>query len=346
MPPLTAPTLLEVPGALIPQERSSGLGAPLPAPVVWDHLIYAYMVENTRAYEIFRRVLEEYLYGETLAVPSLAGERWLRTTEQLFYHDAPAFQIYSTTSWIRPDSRAARRNAYFRMFGFDLNHGADDGRPYPYVRPRAANTEFVATLEELLREVWAGIENFRNLVGANPTDPSTVSDLARRLFDMLRVRRLNGNLSRDEFSYVSMMSWLHLTLSYDTPIVTDLNAEATAPEERLFKIGARVGLPAHSRSASYFRLADSMSTFLRAIETAAFNNPAAAPLLYDATIPGNMQALLEDIVRDWSLATGRDMKARRVQVTAPQRRPLPAARPSTANGRVTVTREALEAETQ
>ena len=115
MPPLAAPTLLEVPGALIPQERTSGLAAALPVPVVWDHLIYAYMVENTRTYEIFRRVLEEYLHGETLAVPSDAGERWLRTTEQLLYHAAPAFQIYSTTSWIRPDARAARRNAYFRM---------------------------------------------------------------------------------------------------------------------------------------------------------------------------------------------------------------------------------------
>ena len=62
------------------------------------------MVENTRMYEIFRRVLEEYAYGERLGVPSDETQRWLRTTEQLFYRDNPPFQIYTLASWIRPDS--------------------------------------------------------------------------------------------------------------------------------------------------------------------------------------------------------------------------------------------------
>ena len=52
------------------------------------------------------------------------------------------------------------------------------------------------------------------------------------------------------------MDWFHLTLSFNTPIVLDLKAEATSAAERLQKIGERVGLPAHSRSDSYFRLAD------------------------------------------------------------------------------------------
>jgi hypothetical protein len=30
----------------------------------WDHLIYAYMIENTRIYEILRRVVFEYAHGE------------------------------------------------------------------------------------------------------------------------------------------------------------------------------------------------------------------------------------------------------------------------------------------
>jgi hypothetical protein len=38
--------------------------------VLWDHLIYAYMIENTRIYEIFRRVLLEFLHGEKLGVPT------------------------------------------------------------------------------------------------------------------------------------------------------------------------------------------------------------------------------------------------------------------------------------
>src|ERR1043165_7289656 len=32
----------------------------------WDHLIYAYMIENTRVFEIFRRVISELVHGEKL----------------------------------------------------------------------------------------------------------------------------------------------------------------------------------------------------------------------------------------------------------------------------------------
>ena len=58
-----------------------------------------------------------------------------------------AVPINDLASHIRP-TRAIRRNAYQRMFSMDLNHGGDDGKPYPYVRAEAANTEFVSTLEE------------------------------------------------------------------------------------------------------------------------------------------------------------------------------------------------------
>src|SRR5687767_7568292 len=42
-------------------------------PFLSHHLIYAYLIEQTRAFEIFQRVLFEYLHGETLQVPSAAG---------------------------------------------------------------------------------------------------------------------------------------------------------------------------------------------------------------------------------------------------------------------------------
>src|SRR5262245_36649438 len=42
--------------------------SPQPAGL-FDHLIYAYMIENTRIYEIFRRVVHEFLHGEKLGVP-------------------------------------------------------------------------------------------------------------------------------------------------------------------------------------------------------------------------------------------------------------------------------------
>ena len=105
--------------------------------VLWDHLIYAYMIENTRIYEIFRRVLYEFLYGEKLGVPLPDAQDWLRNTEELFYRDPPPFFITTITSDIRADLRASRRNAYQRMFGMDLNHGTDDGQPYPFVRAEA-----------------------------------------------------------------------------------------------------------------------------------------------------------------------------------------------------------------
>jgi hypothetical protein len=96
------------------------------------------MIENTRIYEIFRRVIEEYAFGERVGVAR--GQAWLRTTEALFYRESPPFQIYALSSWVRPDIRAVRRNAYYRMFGVDLNHGTDDNKPYPYPRAAAANS--------------------------------------------------------------------------------------------------------------------------------------------------------------------------------------------------------------
>jgi hypothetical protein len=341
---LPSPDRLEVPSALRSIEATSFITPALGTAVIWDQLIYAYMVENTRCYEIFRRVLEEFLYGERLGTPSNATHHWLRTTEQLFYSPDAPLRIYHLTSWIRPDPRATRRNAFFRMFGMDLNHGTDDNRPYPYPRAAASNTEFGPTWEEFLREVWRGIENFTNQSGPKPTDDATIANLARTLDDMLSVRREAGNLTRDELEHVSTMSWFHLTVSFDSPVVLDLEAQGNSPEERLLKIGQRVGLPAHSRSGAYFRLADDMSLILRAIEAAQCNTVAGAQTLYDKTAtPPTIFNAMNAIIRDWSTASGRDMKARRVSMTAPQTRPIrPPARPivpAEQNGRGEISRE-------
>jgi hypothetical protein len=320
---ILTPTTLEIPNVTsLAFERQSGIGDEVSAagnaaqypPPVWDHLIYAYMVENTRVYEIFRRVLEEYAYGERLGVPSDAGQRWLRTTEALFYRDNPPFQIYTLASWIRPDIRAVRRNAYQRMFGLDLNHGTDDNRPYAYPRAAAANIEFTATWEELLRQVWRAVVNIQNQVGPNDTDITTIANLSRALFDMLRVRRQDnvGNLGRDELFHVATMSWFNLTLTFNTPIVHDLKADATSPAERLQKIGERVGLPAHSRADSYFHLATSMSLVLREMELGTFNDTAGAPALFQTG--SRFQQAMQEATTHWSIATGRDVKARAVTV--------------------------------
>src|SRR5262249_9755040 len=93
-------------------------------PMKCNHLIYAYMIENTGILEIFKNVLCEYLHGETLGTFTdleLEAHQWMRTTEELFYRDTSPYFVTSLTSEVRPQLRAVRRNAYYRMFGMDLN---------------------------------------------------------------------------------------------------------------------------------------------------------------------------------------------------------------------------------
>lgn len=315
---------------------------------IWQHLIYAYMVENTRAYEILGRVIAEYTQGERLGIlQEDAAYQWLRTTEELFYKDASPLQSYNLVSRIRPDIAATRRNAYYRMFGMDLNHGRDGSPTYPYLKPPVANREFVATFEEFLREVWRAIENARNFLANNPTDFPAIQDLADRLQNMLTARRGGAfdrpNLSREEFLAVSLTGWLHLTLLFDTPIVRALAAAGPSPEERLRQIGDRVGLPAHGRSHSYFLLAPRVSQLLIAIERGDFNNRAGAESL---AAPGLIRDLVSDVIHHWSLVSGRDMKSSPVRATptSPVAAPLgsapgtpvttTAAAPSATNGTV------------
>src|SRR5947208_10106476 len=47
-----------------------------PIPVQWHHLVYAYMLENTRIVDIFRRVLYEWVHGERLPTATQPTQRW------------------------------------------------------------------------------------------------------------------------------------------------------------------------------------------------------------------------------------------------------------------------------
>lgn len=284
----------------------------------WDHLIYAYMIENTRIYEIFKRVLQEFAHGEKLGSPTAESQQWLLNTEELFFKDGAPFFITSLASHIRPDIRASRRNPYQRMFAMDLNHGTDDGKPYPYTRADAANTEFVATFEEFLREVWVGMTYVGSTTSANPTDTAKIATLASKLKNMLLSRRQNGNLAREEFSAVTAMAWFHLTLEYkndntSSPIVQALRADASGTEQRLFKIAERVGLPAHGLSKHFFDISDAISRILIQIETGDFDDPANVPALFTpVTFSPNPESAMRKIITHWTAITGRDVKARKV----------------------------------
>jgi hypothetical protein len=283
-----------------------------PDMVSWEHLIYAYMIENTRIYEIFQRILHEFLYGEKFGVPTAAAQHWLRNTEEMFYRNPPSFSITTITSNIRTDSRAIRRNAYWRLFGMDLNHGTENGEPYPYTKADAYNNEFVTVFEEFLRESWVAIANIKNTSGTNPTDKGKIKNIVENIYNMLISRRSNGNISREEFVAISTMSWFHLTVSFDSPIILALRAEAASPEQRLFKIALRVGLPAHGLSKSLFDIADPLSRILILIESGELNSLPVDP---DPPFAPNVQEDLNTIITHWSIITGRDMKARKVAST-------------------------------
>lgn len=322
------------------------IAAPSPAPIgialtgfrvsnfwtpVWDHLIYAYMIENTRAYEIMGRVISEYTQGERLGIlRDDASYQWLRTTEELFYKDASPVQPFNLVSRIRPDIAATRRNAYYRMFGMDLNHGRDGAAAYPYIKPSVANREFVATFEEFLRQVWRAIENANNQLANNPTDFPAIQDLADRLENMLTARRGGAfnrpNLAREEFLAVSLAAWLDLTLSFNTPIIQELLAIGPSPEERLRQIGERVGLPSHGRSHSYFLLARRVSTLLIGLERGDFNDRVGAETL---AAPGPVRDLVAEVIHHWSLISGRDLKA--ILTTARPLLPASTVPPTTAS---------------
>lgn len=289
----------------------------------FDHLAYAYLVENTRAFEIFDRVIREYEAGERFETPDPDTALWIRTTVDLFYRDLPSGTVMALSNWLRRDLRAVRRNAYYRLLGLDLNHGMDGNRAYPYDKPQAANRDFVPAFEAFLREVWRGIANQANAVGPNETDNAAIADHVRRLREMLRIRRNNGNLLLEEYVAVATMGWFHLTLMADTPVVRALKAEAASPGDRLRKIGERVGVPAHARSDSYFSMAFSLSNLLSFIEwDKDATDPSKASAYYMASSPHpQIVGDLRTIITHWSIATGRDIKA--VSVAPP-----PAGRPA------------------
>lgn len=281
-----------------------------PQGIRWHHLVYAYMIENTRVVEVFRRVADAFLHGERLGALTPISQRWLWTTEELFLRDPPSFSISTISSSVRPNLAATRANAYQRLFGMSLN--TVDGSKPAFPVAEHSNGDFVQTFDELLHEVWQGRTNFANATGARPTDDSKIAALAERLCDMLRSRRTNGTLSREEFVAVSTLSWFHATLEDGThPIIVDLNATANSAEERLFKIAQRVGVPAHGLSKSYFEVAEPLSQILIAIEQGTYNNAAAVPALYTPAA-GGPATDMDTINTHWSLIRGRDVKAKKI----------------------------------
>lgn len=302
---------------------------PIDGAPAWDHLGYSYVLENTRAVQILRRVVREYRAGEGLGIPSVATQRWLDATETLLFGAANPLSTWLSTSAIRQDSEAVRRNAYWRFFGLDLAFGTDDNRPPTYDKANAANTSFITLFEELLFELWQAITNVRNTSGVNASDDDRIFRIAEELAFVLRSRRQFQMLAREELAAATVLGWTELTLSADTPVVIDLRAQATSPADRLRIIGERVGLAAHSKSAALFSMASDLSLFLRTIEAGLVTAPNLAWLLYleqpplgAPPVPVPIGTESRRVITEWAAATGKDLKVRGKPVEVASRRPL------------------------
>jgi hypothetical protein len=301
-----------------PASPTLGISSALP----WDHLIYAYLVESTGIVEILGEVVRRYAVGETLDAPSVQTLAWARTTEELFFRDPPLFHIGGLTSQLRPNARFNRWNAYWRMFGWDLPQAitdSPDGQRWKQDAGGTANTRFLELWTELLGQVWLGIENENNQVGANPTDTNYIAYLCQTLGEMLRLRRRGGMLAREEFAYVTMLSWFHLTVEFDTAVVRDLRATAGPtgnPADRLAAIASRVGITSPRPAREMYELADLLSPLLWFIELDQFSTPASAQLLFRLTGVAN-PVIAQDmgrIIDLWQSATGQGVKDLAIRV--------------------------------
>lgn len=281
------------------------------------HLIYAYLIENSRIVPIFERVMLKYMTGEDLGHASPFTAHWIRNTQSLFYKDLHIPNFRPLLSSLLPSLDATRRNAYYRLFGLELSHGSQDNSPVPFVKAAQANLNFVPLLENLLREIWQGVINQRNTSGANTTDLIALTDTAKLLKDSMLARRNDNrdltayessSLSKEEFFSVIMLDWFYQVIASKTDLVKELNAEAVLPADSLVIIGKHVGITPHSKTRDLFALAPLLAMFLRMVEEGFYDSPANIKLLFDPSVAGTFAEEMSLIITLWQKTTGRNLK--------------------------------------
>lgn len=280
--------------------------------IMWDHLIYAYCIESTQIIKIFQKAIDGILKGNYEINLDAPTQQWLHNTESLWFRDTAPFSTFNIVSSLRPDLGATRRSAYYRFFGFTLPGDLrEDGAPYSFAQPKSSNTNFRRNFERFCEEVWVGITNKGNTSGYNPTDNAVIAFNAFEMQKNFRAQRNNGDISKQEFYFVSMMSWFHLALEFNSPIVRAFSIEEESPAQRLYALANIVGIPANGLSENLFRLSDPLSVMLTTIETGIFNEKANQ--LYG---DDDMRDTMRTIIFNWSQLTGVDLKVRQGQNTA------------------------------
>jgi hypothetical protein len=281
------------------------------------HLIYAFLLENTRMFQIFEKLLSNYLNDE---IHSISVDKdivnLIYNTENLFFKEIPNFAYRNINSQLRIYSEASRRNAYKRLFSMDLSFGdyRNNEKPYPYYKAKVTNNGFIALFEQFLKEIWQAYINLRNTSGVNTTDYQSIEDIVFRIQQLLLSRRASGdskinpvkypyyNLSREEFSAVIMASWFFHIIEYSSPLITFLNCDATTAGERIIKLGEKVGIKAHRKSQFIFELAPSLAYVLREIELGRYDDVESR--LND---PDELKIILS-VINNWEVTTGHIIK--------------------------------------
>lgn len=281
------------------------------------HLIYAYLIENSRIVPIFERLMVKYMSTEDLGHASPFTAHWVRNTQSLFYKDLHIPNFRPLLSSLQPSLDATRRNAYYRMFGLELSHGNQENAPVPFVKSTHANLNFVPLLENLLREIWQGVINHRNTSGANTTDLVALTDTAKLLKDSMLARRNDNrdltayessSLSKEEFFSVIMLDWFYQVIASKTELVRELNAEAVLPAESLTILGKHVGITPHSKTRDLFALAPLLAMFLRMVEEGFYDSPTNINILFDPAVAGTFAQEMSLIITLWQKTTGRNLK--------------------------------------
>jgi hypothetical protein len=305
-----------------------------PQATIWDHLIFAYLLELTGVVEIFRAIIERAAFGGDLGQLSPQTMQFLRTTEWLLFSDPfPTSILTSGTRFGRTDDEM--RITYYRwMFGADLPHKPERSK---LQWPTDSYRGFFPTLEGMLREVWIGIENAKNISGVNAADPTSISIYAQNLAYTLQTLRIGGRFAREEFTAVSKLSWLGLALYTNNFLIQDLQCEAGDQAGRLENLAMRVNMRSHLQSRHLFNLAQPLSYFLQTIEMNTLSTITGAQSTYQPVTGNVVEQNAEVVVDEYSAATGIDLKAKpvsmieRTKVTAPAPRiPSPYALPSAA----------------
>ena len=293
------------------------------------HLLYAYLLENTRILQIFERLLEKYFLDEELGISNNAQVvSWINNSEKLFFKD-------DLRSRLRPNFDATRRNVYWRMFGMDLAFGDINSQntTIPYHKAKSSNQQFIPLFEKYLAEIWQGYINARNISGENHSDINVLIELATQLQEMLQARRglfglnySNQNLSKEEFNSVLITSWFTFIISYNSPVVNFLNCQSSTIGERLLNIGTKVGVPAHTRCQSLFEMAGPASNILTSLETGGFLNNQAnvqtmlssmnpPPAIPPAQVFINFMEDFLRVINNWEKATGHRIKNPEARIT-------------------------------